>query len=93
VRTGVRRLLGIAGSSVRRRTSLPPGWTLRGAKTGTAQVRGGDDAWLVGVLRDPAARDLAFAMVIEGVEGTSLATTPGVLAAVVRGVPGASLTR
>ena len=86
VRKGVRRLLGFAGSSVRRRTSLPPGWALRGAKTGTAQVRGGDDAWLVGVLRNPAGRDFAFAMVIEGIEGTSLNSSPGVLARLVKGV-------
>lgn len=90
VRERLAALMDGAAAGVRRRLRLSGRCALLGAKTGTAEAPvGGDFAWLVGAVRAPEAsggtRTLAFAIVLEGIQGLSIQHTPAVLERTLRG--------
>ncbi len=82
-------LMDGAAVGVRRHVRLGPRCPILGAKTGTAETPSHEDvAWLVGAVRVPdagregdagRARTVAFAIVLEGIEGLSIQHTPRIL--------------
>jgi peptidoglycan glycosyltransferase len=89
VRERLAELMDGAANQVRRRVRIGGGCRILGAKTGTAETPSDEDfAWLVGAMSVPdagaGARTLAFAIVVEGIQGFSIQHTPGVLERTVR---------
>jgi hypothetical protein len=76
-------LMDGAAVGVRRHVRLGRRCQILGAKTGTAETPSHEDvAWLVGAVLVPDAggeRTVAFAIVLEGIEGLSIQHTPRIL--------------